>query len=332
MQPIYRKNNCLDLPYFVVIFILLLNFIFSSSAIGQESNVTPYPAPKIQGISAWINSPPLTIQQLHGKVVLIDFWTYSCINCIRSLPYIKTWDEKYRNQGLVIIGIHSPEFPFEKEVKNVQQALNKYQIKYPVALDNDYITWHNYNNNFWPAHYLINRDGNVVYTHFGEGEYGKTENKIRELLGEKPMKNLPNEQVPISISQTPETYLGYARSERFKTLEPAVNIYQYPEKLQLHEWALKGNWERAAEKITALKSGATIKLHFYAKKVFLVLGSKNNTLISVNILLNGKLIGTKNIEHATLYELLNLPEIQEGTVEITAQSPGLEAYAFTFGG
>jgi thiol-disulfide isomerase/thioredoxin len=143
-----------------------------------------YPAPEITGIEKWLNSEPLTLQQLKGKVVLVDFWTYTCINCIRTLPYVKRWHEKYKDQGLVVIGMHTPEFPYERSTENVMAAIKRFDIKYPVAQDNNYATWEAYNNRYWPAAYLINKKGQVVYTHFGEGRYEETEAAIRALLAE----------------------------------------------------------------------------------------------------------------------------------------------------
>ncbi|MBI3440378.1 MAG: cytochrome c biogenesis protein DipZ, partial [Proteobacteria bacterium] len=171
----------------------------------------PYPAPEFSGIDAWLNSPPLKMSDLKGKVVLVDFWTYSCINCVRTLPYITEWDKKYRDKGLVIVGMHSPEFEFEKKAENVTAAIAAHGIHYPVALDNSLSTWINFSNNYWPAHYLIDREGRVVYTHFGEGEYDVTENNIRFLLGLKDKTPVKPGAIDNSI-QTPETYLGYARS------------------------------------------------------------------------------------------------------------------------
>jgi cytochrome c biogenesis protein CcdA/thiol-disulfide isomerase/thioredoxin len=307
----------------------------------QNGISAPYPAPDIAGITAWINSPPLTLEQLRGKVVLIDFWTFSCINCIRTLPSITTWDHKYRNQGLVIIGVHAPEFPFEQKLDNVQQAVARYGIHYPVALDNNFTTWTNFHNSAWPAHYLIDRSGKVVYTHFGEGDYGITENNIRVLLGQTMMKEMPKEAVPFSILQTEETYLGTDRAAHFASTSSLNNSYQYPSTLDRNEWALQGEWQRDSQKITAQQAGAAIKLHFYAKNVFLVLNTTDKRAAFATIKLNGKLIGIaggKDVHNSQLaitsdrlYELVNLPSAQDGTVEIIAQQPRLSAYAFTFG-
>ena len=168
-------------------------------------------APKIMGIEGWINSEPLDLETLRGKVVLIDFWTYSCINCIRTLPHIKEWYKKYKDNGLVIIGVHTPEFEFEKKLSNVQSAVKDFGITYPVALDNNYSTWQNYDNHYWPAHYLINQDGAISYTHFGEGNYLETENEIRKLL-KLPLLNQLTEEKSFHGRITPETYLGSARA------------------------------------------------------------------------------------------------------------------------
>lgn len=312
----------------------------------KDALAQPYPTPEIQGISAWINSPPLTMAQLKGKVVLIDFWTYSCINCQRTLPYITAWDKKYRDQGLVIIGVHSPEFAFEHDLNNVQSAVTQFGIHYPVALDNDLTTWQNFNNEYWPAHYLIDKNGKVVYTHFGEGDYDVTENNIRVLLGMKPIVITNQKQEVEGVDETPETYLGYTRADRFANqhalLQSTDTLYIFPSELSLNEWALNGHWDQGDEKITALTSGSAIRLHFNAKKVFLVMGSSTGKPITVQLLLNNKPVGNnggKDVQNSqvvvtsdTLYELLNLPSYQSGILEITAQQPGVIAYAFTFGG
>lgn len=300
---------------------------------------SPYSAPEIKDISHWINSPPLTLAQLKGKVILIDFWTYSCINCIRTLPYLKAWDAKYHDKGLVIIGIHSPEFAFEQKMENVAAAVKKLGILYPVALDNQLETWTNFQNHYWPAHYLINKQGEVVYTHFGEGQYDVTEHNIQILLGEKPnpqpVKSTQREQLkPLSyFATTPETYLGSDRAANFAG--------EYPKFLKLNEWAIKGNWKIEPQKIISLSKGSALELHFKAQKVFLVLGSSNQEIKKINVLLNGKPVGSlggsdvKNslllIKDHTLYELINLPENTEGILELIFDEPGVEAYAFTFG-
>lgn len=302
-----------------------------------------YQAPEFVGVSNWINSKPLTMEDLKGKVVLVDFWTYSCINCIRTLPYLTAWDDKYKNQGLVIVGIHAPEFEFEKNPENVRKAVLQRSIHYPVALDNKLETWQNFNNRYWPAHYLINREGKVVYTHFGEGEYETTENNIRYLLGLRTSDSKSNirAETPHTSGQTPETYLGYERADRFSgEIKKDMNkVYDYPFALKPDEWALHGSWIVEGQKIVAVTSGAALKMNFHARKVFLVLGSSHGNQIEARVTLNGYSAtggdirdGKVKIGSHTLYELVRQDQPARGEIEITAESPGLEAYAFTFGG
>jgi len=305
----------------------------------------PYDAPKFAGIKTWLNSQPLTMQQLKGKVVLVDFWTYSCINCVRTLPYITAWDKKYRDQGLVIVGVHSPEFEFEKNVNNVKAAIAQHGIHYPVALDNKLDTWSNFDNRYWPAHYLIDRSGKVVYTHFGEGEYDVTENNIRYLLGLKGNASpLAVAQSGYSPEQTPETYLGYARAENYagnRVAHDKPHSYEFPTMLATNNWALNGKWKVEGEKIIATDKNAALRLNFKARKVFLVLGSASGQPLKVGITLDGKPLagnagkdapaGTVTVARNTLYELIDQHAMKDGLLEIRAQQPGLEAYAFTFG-
>lgn len=294
----------------------------------------PYPMPQISGISAWINSDPLDMAQLKNKVILIDFWTYSCINCVRTLPYLKSWYEKYHDSGFLIIGVHSPEFDFEKDLANVQKAVTDFGIKYPVALDNNFITWTNYDNHYWPAHYLIDKNGNVVYEHFGEGEYDVTENNIRFLLG----MNATPVQVEKTLQslQTPETYLGYLREDRFSSPEfikqNSSKQYSFPKDLAENDWALQGNWIMGAQHITADAAYSALRINFRAGKVYAVMGSNLNKPINVQILLNGKPT-TKMIEvtNHTLYTLIDEANSINGVLELITSAPGLEIYAFTFG-
>lgn len=294
----------------------------------------PYPAAEIVGIETWLNSNPLTIESLKGKVVLIDFWTYSCINCVNTLPYVIKWDQDYRDKGLVIIGVHAPEFEFEKNVQNVKNALKKYGIKYPVALDNNLDTWTNFQNLYWPAHYLIDKEGKVVYTHFGEGNYDKTENNIRYLLGLNNNKNLTLETSNFNRNQTPETYLGFARAENFiNPLELKEGVFKFnlPQFLPSDNWALYGKWKIESQKITSKQVGAKLQLNFIAKKVFLVLGSSSSKPIEISLKLNGKSQGKMTILRHEIYQLVNQTTAKNGLLEITSSAPDLEAYAFTFG-
>ena len=331
--------------------------IFSSSFINQSTIRTakylekglwrPYQSPKIEGISTWINSPPLQLSDLKGKVVLIDFWTYSCINCIRTLPYLNDWYKKYHDKGLVIIGIHTPEFDFEKNAANVKNAVKPDDIQYPVGLDNSFVTWLNFSNHFWPAHYLINKQGTVVYEHFGEGDYDVTENNIRFLLGIDMTAPLATPDNPLSFySRTPETYLGYARADT--DLSPALihdQIPQYSFSKQLAEnaWALQGGWLVNAEKIISAQSHSALKIHFRARKVFIVMGNNTKKPIQVKLLLNGKPLKSDNkgkdvtdssiqVDKHSIYEAVALPQSGSGLLELSPNEPGLEIYTFTFGG
>lgn len=305
----------------------------------------PYPAPEFAGITAWLNSGPLTMAELKGKVVLLDFWTYSCINCIRTLSYVTRWDRDYRDQGLVIVGVHSPEFEFEKSRANVENAIARLGIEYPVALDNRFDTWTAYDNLYWPAHYLIDREGRVVYTHFGEGDYGKTENNIRYLLGVGGQAETAPEERATSRGQSPETYLGYARAANFTSPEgmarDAVRDYSVPGAVPVNHWALSGPWRIGREHATAEAAGASLQYRFNAGRVFLVLGSAGGQPLEARLTLNGEALGDAagkdapngvvTVSGHTLYELIDQGEVKGGLLEITASAPGLEAYAFTFG-
>ncbi len=284
----------------------------------------PYPAPELGGITHWVNSEPLTIAALKGKVVLIDFWTYSCINCIRTLPYITSWYGKYKDQGLVVIGIHAPEFAFEGKADNVESAVKKFNIAYPVAMDNDFITWKNFKNQFWPAHFLIDRNGRVVYTHFGEGEYETTEHNIRVLLGLTGAVDLRSAPKPLSSLQTPETYVGLSRAEREKTDDPDETTT-----LPLHHWMLKGSWHHEGEYIESVQPGDNLKLHYYAKKVFLVMASADGQPKTIDVVQNG-ITRTITIGESKLYDIVVNDQAQEGLVTLRATMPGVRFYAFTF--
>lgn len=331
-QSLFRKDN--------------ENNTLTASVSGlQDALPSPYAAPEFAGIKTWLNSDPLTMESLKGKVVLIDFWTYSCINCVRTLPYITKWDRTYRDKGLVIIGVHAPEFEFEKDISNVSAALRAHHIEYPVAIDNRLDTWTAFHNRYWPAHYLIDQKGQVVYTHFGEGHYAETENNIRYLLGlDNKVEAAP--EVPVSSrDQTNETYLGSARAQNFsspeKLVKGTVQSFTLPKFLSSDHWAISGKWHVEGERIIAMEAGAKLQLNFTAKKVFLVLGSHEGNAVTATIMLNGEAVGNaagKDVQEGqvainqhTLYELVNQGSEKNGLVEITANSSGMEAYAFTFG-
>ena len=308
----------------------------------------PYDAPDFVGTQGWINSAPLNMADLRGKVVLIDFWTYSCINCVRTLPHLTAWDAEYRDKGLVIIGIHAPEFEFEKKLENVQAAVARFGIRYPVVQDNDLATWKNFNNKYWPAHYLINKDGKVVYTHYGEGEYDQTEGNIRYLLGLGEKTDKPSEDNfhVLSMEQTPETYLGYGRAHNFVGESPQVHddvaTYKLPATFKQNEWALEGAWRVAKQSIATATSNQVphkLRLSFFAKKVFLVMGTESGKPVHARIELNGKPVetadvkaGVLTVDSERLYELIDQEKSQAGMLDIITDDVGLQAYAFTFGG
>lgn len=305
----------------------------------EDGLAQPYDAPEFTGLKGWINAKPLRLSDLKGKVVLVDFWTYSCINCIRTLPYITAWDAKYRKDGLVIIGIHSPEFAFEQKAANVQNAVKKQGIQYPVALDNDLKTWQAFNNQYWPAHYLIDKSGKVVYTHFGEGNYDRTERNIQALLNVRgPQARVRPDVGPgFSLGQTPETYLGAMRTQSFASpgglQRNQTARYDYPERLAVNDWALKGRWQVGPEFIQAKAPNASLRLHFNAKEVYLVLGVPKGQAIPVRLTLDGKPYGKPlSISEHRLYTLVRLDHPRQGLLELSSGNSGLEAYAFTFGG
>ena len=302
----------------------------------QGSKLQDYgQAPEFQGISQWLNSKPLTLASLRGKVVLIDFWTYSCVNCIRTLPYVKRWYDTYRDAGLVVVGVHTPEFAFEHVPGNVEKAVQSFGIDYPVALDNDFGTWTAWGNRYWPAEYYIDRQGHVRYAHFGEGDYAGTEKVIRTLLAEK---NLP---VPVSGSisdktpegvLTPETYLG---TDRLSSLvgSPVVEgreaTYTIPQDVPLNDIAYGGRWLVERERIVA-GEGARLRLAYHARNVYLVLG-KGETDGSVEVAVDGKHVTSVTVKGDRLYTLVALPgPAADHTLDLSF-SPGTEAYAFTFG-
>lgn len=296
----------------------------------------PYAAPMFSDLDQWLNSKPLQINQLKGKVVLVDFWTYSCINCIRTLPYLKAWYQKYHAKGLVIIGVHAPEFEFEKDIGNVSAAVKRYGIVYPVQLDNQLGTWANYNNQYWPAHYLIDQNGQVVYEHFGEGEYAVTENNIRYLLGLNKIRMAKTPEETASITNlTPETYLGTARADRNKSPEEVMAgqpaTYSFPDELLQNEWALQGDWVINTDDIVSYAKNAALKIHFNAAKVYAVMGGANGHPVSVSVVLNGQVKKTMTVDKHMLYQLVDLKKPMSGMLQLTADGAGLEVYTFTFG-
>ncbi|MBV8080739.1 MAG: cytochrome c biogenesis protein DipZ [Actinobacteria bacterium] len=284
-------------------------------------------APELVPGGQWFNTKPLTLKELRGKVVLVDFWTYSCINCLRTLPHLEAWYAAYHSKGLEIIGVHTPEFAFEHVASNVGAAVKRLGIHYPVMQDNDYATWTAYNNQYWPAEYLIDRTGQVRHVHFGESSYDETQNLIKELLGTKVnAKNVPD-LTPQGLA-TPESYLGYERLERFAGTTLKKNVYakyMFPRAVPQNELAYAGNWNVMSQRIVA-GSDARLRLHFVAQHVYLVLGGHG----TVSKLVDGMPRGNVRVNSYRLYTLLDLFRPEDATLELHF-TPGVQAYAFTFG-
>jgi cytochrome c biogenesis protein CcdA/thiol-disulfide isomerase/thioredoxin len=302
----------------------------ANSARASSNQMT---APDFRGIDLWLNTPndrPLSLAKLRGRVVLVDFWTYSCINCLRTLPHLEAWDRAYRKAGLTIVGVHSPEFAFEHVPDNVRSAVHRLGVRYPVALDNSFATWRAYSNDYWPAEYLIDRTGRVRHEHYGEGSYGETERLIRELLGEKAgvARTSVADTTPQELT-TPESYLGYARLDRFANGPPIVDTaarYRFPQRLGQDELAYAGTWTVEPSRIVA-GADARLRLRFQARNVFLVLGGRG----IVNVLVDGRRLRTVHVSGTPrLYTLARFPRPTRGLLELRA-SPSVEGYAFTFG-
>lgn len=313
-------------------------------------NVEPYDAPELAGLQNWINSNPQTLAELRGKVVYVDFWTYSCINCIRNNPYIQSWYDRYQGDGFTVLGIHAPEFAFEKVPANVEKAVHDQKITYPVALDNDFTTWAAFENQYWPAGYLIDADGQVRRVHYGEGEYDQTEDAIRQLLMEKGTRVSDRRadggsgMVPVSDRETKETYLGFKRASNYAG-SPALAaapqaVFTHPAQLGANMWSLGGNWETGQEKIVA-RGNSTLRFNFSAKEMYIVAASANPQAITVT--LDGKPIqstdfsgqdvaaGRVTVGEAKLYRLVSFPRFEEGHVVELSVPAGVELNVFTFG-
>ena len=285
-------------------------------------------APPLAGGGRWFNTAPLTMQKLRGKVVLVDFWTYSCINCLRTLPQLEAWDAKYRKDGLVIVGVHTPEFAFEHVPSNVDGAVRRLNVRYPVVQDNDYKIWNSYSNQYWPAEYLIDKRGHVRHAHFGEGEYGRTETLIRKLLGvDHGTRTRVSDETP-GGELTPESYIGSARAERFVggPLQPGrPATYRFPATVPQDDLALDGQWTVLQERAVA-GDGAKLRLRFHAAKVYLVLGGKGK----VHVLIDGREQRTVRVNGDRLYTLVDSRHALDVLLELRF-TPGVSAYAFTFG-
>ena len=311
--------------------------------------------PSLEGLGPWINSPPLTREQLRGKVVLIDFWTYSCINCLRTLPYLKAWNERYAKDGLVIIGVHAPEFAFERDPANVRKAVADLGIRYPVALDNRYVLWNALHNSYWPAHYFFDGQGRLRYHHHGEGEYDLSERVIRQLLaeaGHAPAGTMTTVQASGTEAaasgqiRSPETYIGYYRAERFASpgglLHDSAKTYTAAP-LSLNQWDFQGQWIDQRQSARSVAPGARIDFRFHSRDLHLVLGSATGKAVRFRVLLDGKAPGADagvdvrsdgsgQVTGQRLYQLVRQTgAVRDRTFTIEFLDPGVEAFSFTFG-
>jgi cytochrome c biogenesis protein CcdA/thiol-disulfide isomerase/thioredoxin len=313
--------------------------------------------PSLSGATEWLNSPPLSPEGLKGKVVVIDFWTYSCINCLRAIPYVRAWAEKYKDHGLVVIGVHAPEFAFERNISNVRAAVANLKIGYPVAIDNDYKIWRGFDNEYWPAHYFIDAQGRRRYHHFGEGEYDVSERVLQRLLAEAGNKDVPGglvavnaggaELAPSASDQSPETYIGYDRADNFASPGGLVEDERHTyagAPLAINQWSLAGDWTVKNENATLDAAGGRIVYRFHARDLHLVLGpGADGKPIRFRVTVDGAAPGADHgtddgadgqgtVSEQRLYQLVRQNgAVADRTFEIEFLDPGVQAYAFTFG-
>jgi len=329
-------------------------------AASDPANFTPKILQHLSGATAWVNSPALTPNDLKGKVVLVDFWTYSCINCLRTLPYIRAWYSKYKDDGFVVIGVHTPEFPFEKELSNVQRAVHDLKITYPVALDSDYKIWKAFDNEYWPADYLIDSTGRIRSHHFGEGDYQKTEQEIQKLLKERgdavsagyvQVDGKGVEEAPdMAQVESPETYIGYNRARNFAEAgflglrHDQAHTYSAPKHLELNQWALTGNWTDKAQVATLNKAPGRIDFAFHARDLHIVLGpGADGSPVRFRVFLDGQAPGANHgvdvnaqgygaVTDQRLYQIIRQTDtIKNRMLSIQFLDPGVHVYSFTFG-
>jgi cytochrome c biogenesis protein CcdA/thiol-disulfide isomerase/thioredoxin len=317
------------------------------------------PMPSLDGAISWLNSPPLTTEQLRGKVVLVDFWTYSCINCLRSIPYVQAWAEKYKNDGLVVIGVHTPEFAFEKDPSNVAKAVQDLKINYPVAIDSNYAIWKAFKNQYWPAHYFIDANGTIRFHHFGEGNYDESEQVIQQLLKQKNANLNVAGFVEVKGSgaeaaadlhdvASPETYIGYERQQNYASPQEIADDmpskYSLPPRLNVNQWGLEGTWNVSGEHASLISAPGSIVFRFHARDLHLVLGpGKAGKPIRFRILFDGgaplddrgedvNASGEGVVKSYRLYQLIRQKgKIEDRTFEIQFLDTGVQAFAFTFG-
>jgi len=314
--------------------------------------------PSLAGATTWLNSQPLSADTLRGKVVLIDFWTYTCINWLRTLPYVRAWAEKYKDHGLVVIGVHSPEFSFEKDLDNVRRAVQAMRVDYPVAVDSDHAIWRAFRNAYWPALYFIDAQGRIRHHHFGEGEYESSEMIIQQLLAEAGSDSVPRGMVSVDPRgpeaapdwgnlRSPENYLGYERTTNFASTGAAPGkrrVYAAPSRLALNQWALSGEWAVEREAAVLHMAGGRIAYRFHARDLHLVMGpAARGSAVRFRVLIDGKPpgaahgvdideAGSGTVADQRLYQLIRQPKpIDDRQFEIEFADPAVEAFAFTFG-
>lgn len=315
--------------------------------------------PSLGGATGWLNSQPLAADSLRGKVVLVQFCTYTCINWLRTLPYVRAWDEKYKGKGLAVVGVHTPEFPFEKDVDNVRRAVKDMGLNYPVALDNDYAVWRAFKNQYWPALYIVDAQGRIRHHHFGEGEYQQSERVIQQLLAEAGAGGFGRELVSVegrgaeaeadwNSLKSPENYVGYERTENFASPGGAVpderRVYAAPAQLGLNQWALSGDWTVGRQAVMLNKAGGRITYSFHARDLHLVMGPvARGTSVRFRVTLDGQPPraahgvdvddrGDGTVTEQRMYQLIRQTKpIAARRFEIEFLDPGAEAYAFTFG-
>jgi thiol-disulfide isomerase/thioredoxin len=315
--------------------------------------------PSLDGATQWLNSPPLTAAGLRGKVVLVDFWTYTCINWLRTLPYVRAWAERYQQHGLVVLGVHTPEFDVEHDLDNVRRAVKELRVHYPVAVDNDYTIWSAFDNHYWPALYLVDAQGKIRHHRFGEGGYEESEMILQQLLAEAGSGGIGQDLVSVDPTgveaaadwdslRSPENYLGYQRTENFTSADGAVldtpHVYALPTRLRLNQWALAGDWTVKRQAIVLNAPDGGIVYRFHARDLHLVMGPATpGTPVQFRVLLDGQPpaaahgtdvdeAGDGTVTRPRLYQLIRQPgPITERTFEITFLDPGVQAYAFTFG-
>jgi thiol-disulfide isomerase/thioredoxin len=315
--------------------------------------------PPLDRAAGWVNSQPLTPADLRGKVVLVDFWTYTCINWLRQLPYVRAWAEKYKDRGLLVIGVHTPEFRFEKDVDNVRRAAKDTKVDFPIAIDSDYAIWRAFDNQYWPALYLIDARGQIRHHQFGEGGYEKSEKIIQQLLGEAGFKDVGDQLAAVDARglevqadwadlKSPENYLGYERTENFVSPGGAgrdkPHVHAAPARMKLNDWALSGDWTVKKDAVLMNKAGGRIVYRFHARDLHLVMGpAARGASVRFRVLIDGKPPGAAHgfdvddqgngtAAEQRLYQLIRQPSpIADRQFEIEFLDPGVEAFSFTFG-